>query len=398
MNNYTTGWISNCKAVIIKGLIAPPLLSVLIVCLLFGMAPAETRWTPSLGLTGIHDDNIRFSRNQTVDDYIYYLEPGIKYDYNQELTRISANGRAVVRRYQDNDDLDDELYRMTLKGDSNVTERMNLKGSYEFIKDTTLESELDETGRIYTRDDRMSHKVMMGPSIQLTERTTIGVVARYRDVAYDSDAFVDYKTWEADLPIRWHLETQIDTIFISPGYVDRDSDTNHSTSYNLSLGWDHESTERLTLKFFAGARYTEIERKATNESEENWNAIGGLQLNYDFETSNIVLDFQRNLKTTADGNQANVTRMIARLRWHLTERFGTEIRGGYYLTETEGVNTDNTTEHMKAGAELFYNLTENHNIFAAYDYSQHYQKDIPVDPRAERNRILAGIRLNFPVQ
>ena len=398
MSKYTSGWISKCIDDTTKRLITPLFLGVLIVCLLFGMALAETRWTPSLGLTGMHDDNIQFTRNKTVDDYIYYAEPGIKYDYDQELTRISADGRVVVRRYQDNDDLDDELYHMSLKGNSNVTERLELSGKYDFIKDTTLESELDETGRIFTRDDRTSHNVMIGPSIKLTERTTIGVNARYRDVTYDSDAFVDYKVWEADLPIRWHLETQIDTIFISPGYVDRDSDISHSASYNLSLGWDHESTERLTLHFFAGARYTDLERKDTSETKESWNAIGGLELNYDFETSKISLDFQRNLRTTADGNQANVTRMLARLRWHLTERFGTEISGGYYITKTEGVDTDNTTEHMKAGAELFYKLTENHDVFAAYDYSQYYQKDIPVDPRAERNRILAGIRLHFPLQ
>jgi len=398
MRNYTTDWISNCKGSWIKRVITTQLLGVLIACLPFGMALAETRWTPSLWLTGIHDDNIHFSRNRTVDDYIYYIEPGVKFNYDQELTHISADGRVIVRRYQDNDDLDDELYRMSLKGDSNLTERMNLKGSYEFIKDTTLESELEETGLIFTREDRTNHNVMLGPSINLTERTTLGVVARYRDVAYDSDAYVDYKVWQADLPVKWRLETQIDTIYISPGYVDRDSDTNHSTSYNLSLGWDHESTERLNLHFFAGARFTEIERKATRESKENWNAIGGLQLDYDFERGVMALDFQRNLRTTADGNQANVTRMIASLRWHFTERFGTTLKGGYYITKTEGVDIENTTEYFRAGAELFYKMTENHDIFAGYNYSQNYRKDAPVDPRVEKNRILAGIRLNFPIQ
>ena len=74
-----------------------------------------------------------------------------------------------------------------------------------------------------------------------------------------------------------------------------------------------------------------------------------------------------------------------------------ELRGRYVYAKNEGENNTDTTEYYQVGPEIFYNLTENHVIFIAYDYAQDYQKDLQVDPRAERNRIWAGVSLNFPI-
>ncbi len=367
------------------------------ICLLCSTAMAETIWTPSVQLTGVRDDNIQFSRTDPVDDYIYLAKPQLELNYNQELTQIAADGNIIIRRYQDNDEFNDEIYKFDFKGNTKLSERFRLRGDYEFIKDTTLDSELREVGRIYLREDRFSHDVRLVPSFDLTERTRIGLAGRYRDVAYDSDAFVDYSVWDISLPVSRRLETQIDTIYVSPGYTNRDSDTARSKSYNLRLGWKHETTERLDLDLSVGARHTEHEQVATGETNDSWNGLGALRLNYDFETGSLMIDFQHDLRNTADGNQANVSRLITRLRWYFTERIGLDLNGRYYNTRTEGENNNDTREYIQAGSDLFYNLTENHAVFIAYEYSQDYQENIEDEPRAERNRIWAGIRLSFPM-
>ncbi len=364
---------------------------------LCGTSLADTRWTPSIGVSATHDDNIQFVRSDPVDDYVYAIEPVLKLDYGQELTQFSAEGRVLIRRYQDNSELDDEIYRFNFDGNTNFSERFGLKGGYKFIKDTTLDSELEEIGRVSIREDRMSHRAKLAPNFKLTERVSVGLDGSYRSVEYDSDAFVDYVVRDISLPVRWRLVTLMDMIYISPGYTDRDSDLTHSESYSIRIGWNHETTERLNLNFAIGARYTELEQKDTKEKDTGWNGLASLILNYKFETGNLMVDFERNLQNTAAGDQVDVTRVTPRLRWNLTERFGVQLNGSYYITKTEGNQNSHTTEYLTAGSDLLYNLTENYVIFIGYEYSQEYQKDIQPDPRAERNRIWAGLRFDFPM-
>lgn len=395
MNNRKSGSVSTGSIGIIGRFILVTV-TALAVCMPLGTLQADSLWTPFLNLSAIHDDNILFSRTDAQDDYIYAIEPGLQYDYSREVTHFHSRGSAYIRRYQDNDDLNDEIYNFELNGDSNLTERFSLRGNYEFIKDTTLDSELLETGRIFVRQDRINHRAGLGTKYYLNERMSLGLQGGYRDVAYESNSN-DYSVWNVNLPLRWDLITQVDAVYISPGYSFRDSDTRRSKTYDLQIGWDHATTERLKMNLSVGARYTEHENLNNGSTDESWNGVGDLQLSYNFETGKLILDFRHNLENTAGGDQVNVTRLVARLRWNFTERVGMELRGRYVYAKNEGENNTDTTEYYQVGPEIFYNLTENHVIFIAYDYAQDYQKDLQVDPRAERNRIWAGVSLNFPI-
>ena len=275
MRKYMAGWFSG-KSRPVRWLLA--LMMVQIVCLLSGPVQADTLWIPSLGLNGMYDDNILFSHTAPVDDYVYTVEPALQLDYRQELTKLHTKASAYVRRYQDNDDLNDENYNFDLNGEIKSTERLGVRGSYELIKDTTLDSELLETGRVFTRNDRLSQEGRLAPYFYLNERMRIDLAGRYRVVDYDSDTEVDYSVWDVYLPLRWRLVTQIDSIYISPGYSYRDSDASTSKSYKLRLGWDHESTERFSFNFAAGVRYTEHEQAGSTETEDKWNGIADLKL------------------------------------------------------------------------------------------------------------------------
>lgn len=367
------------------------------VCLFPGVLYAQAHWTPYFRLFAIHDDNILFSADDTEDDYVYAGQPGLKLDYRDELTRLNADARAIILRYQDFDELDDEIYRFNLNGLTRMTERFRLRGRYEFIKDTTLDSELDEIGRIFQREDRFSHRANLSPSYNLTERASIGISADYRDVEYDTEELVDYTAWEVGTPFRWKLATEIDALFIVPGYSRQETDTSRSDSYRMRIGWDHETTERLNLTVAAGARYTEQERDFTDETDESWGALGDLQLNYLFQTGAIVIDFRHDLYNTAVGDLVNVSRVDLELEWNFTERLGLNIEGLYIYTRNEGDDDTRTTEYVEATPELFYRLSENYIVFVAYEYSQYYRKNVDEDSRAERNRVWAGLRAAFPL-
>ena len=92
------------------------MMTVLIVFSHFSLSQAETLWEPSVTLVSTIDDNIQFSRTEPVDDFIITLEPALRFDYNQELTRLSTKASVYFRRYQDNDDFNDEVYNFNLNG------------------------------------------------------------------------------------------------------------------------------------------------------------------------------------------------------------------------------------------------------------------------------------------
>jgi hypothetical protein len=381
------------------GWIMTTVLTLQFIFLLPGTTLASTRWTPTLNLAAMYDDNVLYDGTDTKDDYVYAIYPALKFEYNQEVTHIASEGSVIFRRYQDNNDLNDEIYNFNLDANTNLSERFLAGVFYRFVKDTTLDSELKETGRIFSRDDRMSHTVGLTPSFNLTERTSIGLEGSYRDVTYDSETFVDYTAWDVSLPVRWKLRTQLDTIYLSPGYSDDDSDTTHSKSYIFRLGWNHEVSERLNLDISIGPRYTELEQLNTGDTDKSWSGIGNLIMGYNFETALLTIDLQRDLESTANGDQADVSRAIVSLRWDLAERYGTELNGSYYYTKTEGKNIDENTQYVQGGVKLFYKLTEDHNLFIAYDYSQEEVDNASEQTtRAERNQIWAGIRLSFPVE
>lgn len=363
-------------------------------------ALAEAIWTPSMGLVAVHDDNILFSRNDPEDDIVYLVKPQLKFNYDQERTKFSTDANATIRRYSDNNDLDDEIYNLKLKGRTNLSERFSLHGGYDFIKDTTLDSELEEIGRISFREERISHKATLAPTLNLTERMSIGVLGLYRNVEYDADEFFDYSAWGISLPVRRRMATQIDSVFVSPGYVYRESDANTSDSYTLSFGWEHEKTERLNLLFSAGVRYTEFEYFDSDRTDEIWGGLGTLQLNYDFLTGSFMLDLNHDLQNTSTGDQVNVSRIWARIKWNFSQRFGMVLNGRYYYTrdEEDEVANNDSSQFYQVDATLLYNLTENHFIFIAYEYSQDELENVSDDSRSERNRAWAGIRFNFPMQ
>ena len=105
------------------------IIAALIFCFLCTATYAETLWKPYVGLTAIQDDNIRFSGEDDDsgldnDDYIYVVQPGMALDYSQELTEIVAEGNVLIRRYQENDQFDDEIYNLDL--DSRTRKMINL--------------------------------------------------------------------------------------------------------------------------------------------------------------------------------------------------------------------------------------------------------------------------------
>ena len=143
----------------------PTLAAVILICLtifVLSLPPVslaqDITLVPSLNLTGQYDDNVTFRRNNKDDDYVGIVSPGFTLDYASELLNFKTSAIIDVLRYYDNSDLNTENQRYTLNGGYRFAERWNASGNFSFIKDETLDSERDETGIVYRREDRKPHR------------------------------------------------------------------------------------------------------------------------------------------------------------------------------------------------------------------------------------------------
>lgn len=109
---------------------------------------------PTLQISGEYDDNVLFERENEIDDYLLRVSPAVKLDYKTELSSLRGGVTLDVLRYDDETDLNTENQRYEIEGSHRAGERITLSGDFSYIRDTTLESELEETGLVNVRQDR----------------------------------------------------------------------------------------------------------------------------------------------------------------------------------------------------------------------------------------------------
>ncbi len=357
---------------------------------------ADSLVTPSLKGFVQHNDNIEFSRVDPLDDTIYTIVPGLKLDYDSITTRFLADMKMEIDRYQNEDAFDSEFYNVVVEADHNLTQRLGLNGEFEFTKDTTLESELAETGRIQFREDRYRYDAGAGVDYRLTELINITLNYKYNNIDYKSDTKVDYNRHQAWFSVGKLLKTQIDRIYITPRYSLRDSDESRVNSYNLNFGWQHGLSETFKLRLEVGGRYTENEDKATNETEYTWGGVVNFRFLKRTERSELDLSYTRNLATTAEGQEVDVDRVRLYFDWALTERFRAGVEGRFYYTKDEKEDDNVYTRYFEVQPSLRYMMTENSSLLLNYTYSLEYDEEEAPNERAERNRVWVGVAFNFP--
>ena len=141
---------------------------------LLDSSAAEITVTPSLSLKVEYDDNIDFNTNDETDDFSGSAIPGLQFNYLAELLEFNAYGEVDFKRYYDETDFDrtNQLYGIDSK--YQMLERLYFLGEFEFRKDETTDSQLEETGRVFRRDRRKRYNASGGLRYQISELSEIG--------------------------------------------------------------------------------------------------------------------------------------------------------------------------------------------------------------------------------
>ncbi len=383
-------------------IIAMKKISLIILCfcliILFPLLASANDVTlvPSLRISGEYDDNVFFNSTDEVDDYLTIISPGLTFDYATELLNLQSLIVVDFLRYFDETELDTENQRYDLNGRYQLASKWNIAGNFSYIKDTTLESELEETGIVHLREDRKRYNAGGGLSYQMTELTDLNFNYTHTVTRYDSEDNVDYDYDNFSLLCNRKLKNQLDVLTVRTNYSIFDSDEEKTNNYELLLGWFHKFSETLDLNASAGPRYTRQNFNDDREDEDSWGTTVDISLNKRGETRSATIGYSRRIWNNADGDLVETDRIYTRANQRIIGRLGVGFVAGLYFTSQEDDSDNDDTRYYILNPSLYYMLTENHSIELAYSYQNELEESRPKDLESERNRIWIAFHFNFP--
>ncbi len=353
--------------------------------------------TPSIMVATVYDDNLDFEPNDEKDSFGANAVPGLRLDYASELLQFSLFSEVDVIKYFTETDYDRTNHRHGIDGQYIFSPRWYVQGNFEYRRDQTIDTSLEETGQANRRRRVETYDGVAGLFYGITELSDIGFETDLRKRKYGSDNDTDFDRYTFSLPYIKRFANQRDTVSLGPSYTFFDSDgSEDAKDYRFEIEWERKINETLTSTVGAGGRYTDTDQE-DGSSDTNWGYIGKLGLRKITETFTGEIEASRDIRANTDAEIVEVNRLILRADILLSERFGFRFSGSGYYTDTESTNAKNEkTTYFELQPSLYYLLTENHSLELNYQYQNRRELDEPGNPVTQRNLVMLGIVLQFP--
>jgi hypothetical protein len=356
-------------------------------------------WTvePGVSLAGAYDDNVDFATKDETGDFYSVVKPSLTLGYLSERSNLNTTADVAFINYRDETELDNTRYKLKLDGDTKVSERVVLEANGEYIKDNLLDSELEETGLVFDREDRERFKGGAGMRFGLSQLTSLGLGYQFESTSYEDPDRVDRYINSVITSISRAFNDGRDSIFVTPRYDFRDSTDVDSKNYSLRVGWTHQSNEIGSLTIAAGGRFTEEERPGQDKQDSS--GFTGT-FNYRKKGQRTVTSLRYDRVLAYDANDAlrEVDRFRLRFEYKFTERFLLGLDGRLVLSRL-GLDEadDQNSRYAEFNPRLDYALTERHILRLAYKYQEEYDDARTDDEKtAARNQVALTVVFRFP--
>lgn len=381
---------------------------VLAVVVVMGLwvAPAgadQRKLVLSLGAGERYNDNIFFSRDDEIDDYITLLSAGLEFINRTERLDVSLSGRAINQDYADNDDLDglDQDYKGRIGYRLAPHLRATLDGS--FSRDTQPDRDIEVTGMVLGTATRDTQQYGLGFQYDLTDITSAVLSYQYQDRDYEGSRYSDYNYHQAGLGFTHRLDKHINntTGRLNFNYAHYDYTATQLDYYGATIGFLHRLTELWHLQIDAGARYVESEFRFSGGklTNEGWGGVGKLEFGYQgqYGATRLTVSHDVGASSGLDGTVERSSGVLD-LSYRFAEKVRAGISSGYYrniadsgelaLNDTDE-DTVNLRPYLRAG------LTDTLFLEASYTYSQ--IEDNIDDTTRERSLYLLKLGWDYPL-
>ncbi len=318
--------------------------------------------------------NIFRNEDDEVDDLVWTLSPGFEINVGRGVSNadLSIITRYDIIRYEDNDQLDAELFHIRAIG-SYKTSRLDLNGSAHYDEeksnsgDSNLTRDLIESnnyGASLNSEYRFSPKFSFGAGVRYTER-------EYQS-PYD-DRFADRQTYTLPFDLFYELTPKVD---LSAGYTYTETDID-ATPFNpngdytaknhfYNVGARGNLLPKLAGFFKVGYRTREDDRSGTDES-------GSLGLDADLTWSatpklTILLALSRDFGVGGEGQSTENSSVDLSGSYSISSYFAASAHFGYTFRDYS--NVDREDDQYNFGARLTYSPNQYWRFGTGYTYTE----------------------------
>lgn len=359
---------------------------------------SEIRFNPFVGLNLSYDDNILFRKNDIISDTYFLLRPGLNLTRKTDLLKIRLKGNYDIYKYISEDELDTENVRTYLSGEYNLKERLKLGAEASYLLSTTMDTYLEETGRVVRREDHKLFKNRGRFTYRISEISNLSLQYSFANSEYDNDELSDWDSHVIGVTYTHRLKNEIDSLYISPNYYYRLSDTQDVDDMSLSVGWRRNLSEAFKSNLLVGGRYTTVE--SNNGSEDsNWGIKAQFQIERKTELSKTTINYFHDLRTTENGGEVNTDNLMLAYERNLMPQFGIGIMGRFvYSYKASDRQQDiSNTKYIQVKPYLYYILKKNCSIRLSYRYQYNEEDSHRDDSNIDRNQLWIEFRYSWPM-
>jgi hypothetical protein len=357
---------------------------------------AEWSVESSVSARGLYDSNIALTTGPHNSVTGGSLAPKVTFGYDTELATVSGSGTVDVQRYSESGlDTTDVLLR--LAGHRKL-ERASYGLTLDYVKDTTLESELRETGQVVGRKQRRSFNLSPDALWQVSERTDATVGFRYSDVRYqDASAggYVDYRYPAVFSTLLYRLSPRDEvTGRLSLSRYDPSTpslphnDTTLKGEYTVLFSETQRGAFSLGIAHLSGAA---LQGGGTNR------IVGRASISQSFENGSLGFSLSQEINPTGSGSLAQVDRAAIELVTQLRETISLYLAGAIYRTRfvASAPNSSNS-EYYQLASRLTWDLARDWSLAAGYSYQN--LKYFATPSAATGNTVYVTLAYRWPRQ
>ena len=380
------------------------------------MADGDFTFNPSLEFRGEYDDNINFDNTNEMSDWLGVFIPSMKAAWQTPRLNINGSAETEIRRFTSENQFDDEYQRYKIDSSYQLLERLTLEAGGSYTKDSTLDSELEETGIVQNLYGRDRYTLNGGARYQLGERVFSSLNYTYGDTSYDSSDDTDYDSHSVVGSLSYLFRNQRDQVFLQPSYYRYNSDVSKVDNYGLSLGWNRTLSEKLTLSCYLGFRYTDSEYNYNTYvpvfdpgsglifwktekvviSEDDFGGTADISLSGKTEVLNYKVAYNRDLSYTSTGSPIDRDRFTGSINWTMSQRFNSGFDAGLYFSKSNDDYSNEDSSYFYFHPHISYRLMENYHLQLHYRYARTKDKTLNDNDSYDRNRFWLALVFNFP--
>lgn len=387
------------------------------------LSAAEWAFEPGVEGRYRYDDNLRLQRQDEVDVHEGALRAWA--DFSRRTARSELTGvLEVTERRFDEDGLDTTDGRFDLLSFYNLSPRQRVSLDFNLIKDTTLDSLLEETGIVFDRTDRTRATLTPGWQYSWDEKTQLSASLGLTDVDYDDEGartgLGDYRNYSLNLSATRNFTPQTRIILAAgASRFERDDDTIESDNQQLTLGVEHQYSARINLSGSLGARRTEttlrqgafvcpagfdrtdffeflftgapcidrstgatsnlVQTTFTRDSGST-GFVGNFNAGYDLERGRLSLNASRSVQPNAFSGTTVTDSLVAAFEHRFSERLQADIRVQWTRSEDSSDNDLRLDQSfIRVTPGLRWRLTRDWSFRASYRYTEQSRENTDED-------------------